>query len=269
MTGGVQTAQWRVMGRSVRGMSHRRRNQANQDAIQWEVADGAITVAVADGHGSAACFRSAVGAELAVNLAVDLLRDTCLEGTGRVPVELAARWREAVMEHAAAHPFTPAELALLKGPHSDPPFEIYGSTIMAVRATGSHILYLQIGDGDILIVDDSGDVTRPWPRDERFLGVETASLCGPAPEKDARVLVSELNGSAPALVLLATDGYANSFREDEGFLRTGADVLKLIRTEGAGYVEDHLEGWLNETSEKGSGDDITAALLIREVSRAS
>jgi serine/threonine protein phosphatase PrpC len=268
MTGGIQMAQWRVMGSSVRGVSHRRRNQLNQDAIEWDEVEGGIAVAVADGHGSASCFRSATGARLAVRACIEVLRELPVsevseDAVRSAPLELVERWRAAVAEHARANPFTEPELAFLNGRAADPPWVIYGTTILAARVTGSHIVYLQLGDGDILIVDESGGVTRPWPRDERFLGVETASLCGASPEEDARVLVRDLIGESPSLVLLATDGYANSFREDEGFLRTGSDVLAILRREGHDYVDRHLESWLAETSEQGSGDDITAAVLTR------
>jgi hypothetical protein len=64
-------------------------------------------------------------------------------------------------------------------------------------------------------------------------------------------------------VLLATDGYANSFREDAGFLRIGGDLLEMIRQDGIEGVDGNLETWLNEASELGSGDDITVALVCR------
>jgi hypothetical protein len=125
----------------------------------------------------------------------------------------------------------------LDGGAADSPWTIYGTTIVAVLAAACHIVYLQLGDGDILIVDDAGAVTRPWPRDSRFLGVETASLCGPSPEDDLRLLIQPLDGSGPALVLLATDGYANSFREDAGFVRIGSDVLEIIRRDDTSNPE--------------------------------
>jgi hypothetical protein len=34
----------------------------------------------------------------------------------------------------------------------------------------------------------------------------------------------------PALILLATDGYANSFPDEAGFLKVGSDLLGMIRS---------------------------------------
>ena len=67
----------------------------------------------------------------------------------------------------------------------------------------------------------------------------------------------------PELILLATDGYANSFREDAGFLKVGSDLLGIIRTDGLDKVNENLETWLTETSKAGSGDDITLGILCR------
>ena len=106
-------------------------------------------------------------------------------------------------------------------------------------------------------------LTRLFARDQRLLGVETTSLCTPGASGEMRVRLEPLDGSPPALLLLATDGYANSFRDDAGFLRVGADLLDMIRTEGIEKVEDSLDAWLTEASELGSGDDITLALLCR------
>jgi len=264
MTGGVETSVWRFAGRSVRGASHRRRKLPNQDAIAWcaiadpATADGGVAAAVADGHGSSACFRSDAGAEIAVRSALAVLEDFCAD-RGKDPValpaELVSRWRAGVQAHIDTHP-----LGMPDGPAA---WRVYGTTLLAVLATPDSLLYLQIGDGDILAVSNSGDITRLFARDQRLLGVETTSLCTAGAAGEMRVRLEPLDGSPPALLLLATDGYANSFRDDAGFLRVGADLLDMIRTDGIEKVEDSLDAWLTEASELGSGDDITLALLCR------
>lgn len=236
-------------------------------------------MAVADGHGNAGSFRSGAGAEMAVQTATGLLRE--LPGRGPegglaalasdwLPRQLVARWREAVIGHLASNPFSTADLEIVEArsmaaQNLEALWQVYGSTVLGVLATATYVVYVQLGDGDILIVSAAGKVTRPWPRDPRLLGVETTSLCGQEACPDTRVMVQAITGDAPALVLLATDGYANSFREDEGFLRIGADILDIIRQEGMERVGHSLEGWLSEASECGSGDDITMGILCRAV----
>ena len=65
----------------------------------------------------------------------------------------------------------------------------------------------------------------------------------------------------PALLLAATDGYANSFQDDGGFLKVGADLLDILNAAGATYLHTHLADWLTEASQAGSGDDITVGVL--------
>ena len=67
----------------------------------------------------------------------------------------------------------------------------------------------------------------------------------------------------PALILLATDGYANSFVNEAAFLQVGTDILEMIRTEGLETVQENLATWLAEASQDGSGDDITLGILCR------
>ena len=136
----------------------------------------------------------------------------------------------------------------------------YGSTLLCVLLTSEYIIYAQLGDGDILTVSKDGEVNRPILKDERLMANETTSLCLPKAWDDFRVAFQPINGAVPALVMLSSDGYSNSFRDEAGFLKAGADYLNLIREEGIDYVEQHLADWLNEASQSGSGDDVTLGL---------
>src|SRR5438876_7831722 len=119
-----QQIRWRVAGATCRGSSHVRSGLPNQDAIEyWASPDGDTAVmAVADGHGTALCFRSEAGSRLAVKRAVELFRKfattirssqsvSAIADRARVVLaeELTQSWRAAVASDLAAKPFTPAE----------------------------------------------------------------------------------------------------------------------------------------------------------------
>ncbi len=70
------------------------------------------------------------------------------------------------------------------------PYLAYGATLLAVALTSSFALYMQLGDGEILIVSDAGEVTQPLLKDERLLANETTSLCL---EKPPTIFVSACN----------------------------------------------------------------------------
>src|SRR5207245_8493678 len=96
--------------------------------------------------------------------------------------ELTQSWRAAVASDLAAKPFTAAEwasLAALEGWKGQQvvqrhPELAYGSTILAVVATTTYVLCMQLGDGDILFVDSNGETRRALPKDA--VPKQTASL---------------------------------------------------------------------------------------------
>ena len=277
-----------VVGSTVRGASHVRADLPNQDALRWLPASGVgvpVIVAVADGHGSAKCFRSDRGSLLAVLTATETLAEflagedaaPTLTAVKRLaeetlPQRIVRRWQEAVEADLAHDPVTEAEWARLAEREgaatvqrvAEKPLLVYGATVLAALVTREYLLFLQLGDGDILTVSDGLEVQRPLPGDRRLFANETTSLSGKHAWRDFRVAFQALSGPPPALVLLTTDGYPNSFRDDQGFLQVGADLVELIRADGLDAVRANLEVWLTEASAAGSGDDITVALVWRE-----
>lgn len=281
--------QWRIIGRSERGASHVRHDLPNQDAFQWKLGDDGrapALLAVADGHGSPKSFRSNVGAELAVEVTIRTLRDF-LDGVKdatpsviknraeqQFPVEIAKTWREEVSGHFQAHPYTPEELDRLEkeagsaarqsvtadGKH----FVVYGATVLAIAVTDSFILYAQLGDGEILTIPNAtGKPERPLPPDAELIANETTSLCMDDAWQRFRVRFQHLHESVPAMIMLSTDGYPNSFRDFEGFSQSSTDLLKIFATDGPEAIERDLPSWLTEASTLGSGDDVTLGLLLQ------
>jgi serine/threonine protein phosphatase PrpC len=280
-------AEWRVMGETVPGASHLRAGIPNQDAILQVRESGRglpVVVSVSDGHGSDKCFRSDRGSRFAVQEAAQLVGEFLDESHGLpdhaavesrakeyLPREFVRRWREAVEADLKARPFTPEELEAVEkkdGPRAlklvaGNPLLAYGATSLTVAVTESFALYLQLGDGEILNVSETGEVTRALPEDERLFANETTSLCTPDAGENFRVRLQPFAGEPPALILLSTDGYVNSFSDSAGFLKVGSDLLEMLRADGFDNINASLKGWLEEATRSGSGDDCTVALLCR------
>jgi len=281
--------QWGVLGHSQRGSSHVRQNLPNQDAISHHLADGGlppVILAVADGHGSAKSFRSEVGSRLAVETAIEVCREflDSMQGADpstvkndaelRIPPRIFQAWRQRVKEHFQQNPFTDGELAHLpeqageaeRNPAAEPDriFVCYGSTLLVAAVTSQYLLSFQLGDGDIVVVSgDDGVVDRLIPKDNTLIANETTSLCQDDGRRYVRYRFQLFRDSPPNMLLLSTDGYSNSFASPDAFLKAGADYLNAIRTEGAEGVRKELPKWLVETSENGSGDDITVGIIYR------
>lgn len=269
---------WRTLKASVRGAAHVRAGLPNQDAVR--VAryrdDLPLIVALADGHGSAKSFRSQRGARIAVAVALRVCSQLFTldhpsqikhGAEERLPLALVRHWQTWVERSIQRQPFTAQELepldATARRQLEALPALAYGATLLAVIVDPRFILYLQLGDGDLLTVSESGEVERPIPKDPRLIANETTSLCSPKAHNEVEVRFQTLAGAPPALILAATDGYANAYRDDAGFQQVARDFWTLLHDEGEDAVKPHLQDWLNEASQQGSGDDISVGLVWR------
>lgn len=281
--------EWRIIGETVPGASHLRAGIPNQDSILQMRESGRNTpliVSIADGHGSPKCFRSNFGSQFAVKKSAQIVgeflderRDNFdlaeVESKGKeyLPKEFVKKWRKTVEYHLKNNPFTEDELKKVEeksGADSrklveENPLLAYGTTSLTVALEKDFVLYMQLGDGDILNVSETGEVTKPLPEDERLLANETTSMCLKDAEKDFRFFVQKISAeSSPALILLSTDGYLNSFSDEAGFFKAGTDILEMLADEnGFDAVNGNLKSWLEEATQMGSGDDCTVGIVYR------
>jgi serine/threonine protein phosphatase PrpC len=245
---------WEAIGSVVTGANHIRQEKPCQDALflrhgrkpAFEIA------CVADGHGSSSCPHSDLGAQAAVHVASEILTEMLPNIAAhkdiKLPRLIESTWKEYIEKiHSSEESFS---------------HMLYGTTLIAVAATDDFIFALQIGDGNILMVDKEN--ARPILAVEENVGEDTESLCLEDAWTYIRTQIIPWNAKNPAMLLLTTDGYANSFSDSAGFLKAGTDFFKLWQEEGLEYIKENLPEWLRNTSDKGSGDDIAMALMVFE-----
>jgi hypothetical protein len=282
-------AEWRVIGETVPGASHLRAGIPNQDAILHVRQSSArlpLIVSISDGHGSNKCFRSDRGSRFAVRVGADLL-DELINGRHAalppeqiedrvresLPAEFVRRWRAAVEADLKREPFREEEFERMierDGAHARRlveanPHLAYGATSLSFLLTATYALYLQLGDGEMITVSEQGEIGHPLPEDSRLLANETTSLCLNKAAADFRFAIHPHGADElPALILLTTDGYYNSFSTIAGFHQVGSDLLHMLREpDGFGTVNRSVKGWLEEATAAGSGDDCTLAIICR------
>ena len=281
--------EWRIISETVPGASHLRAGTPNQDSILCvrESSRGLpIVVSVADGHGSPKCFRSDFGSQFAVKKAAQIvgeflderrgkfdLAEIESEGKDYLPKEFVKKWRKTVEYHLKNNPFTEDEFKKLEEKSGaaarklveENPLLAYGTTSLTVAMEEDFVLYMQLGDGDILNVSGAGEVSKPLPEDGRLLANETTSMCLPKAENDFRFFIQKISASeSPAMILLSTDGYLNSFSDEAGFFQAATDILEMLRAEnGFNDINDNLKAWLEEATRMGSGDDCAVAIIYR------
>ena len=255
---------WDAIGAIVTGAGHLRSNSGCQDAIYiHNDKSGYVIAAVADGHGSKACPYSAEGAELAVHVSVRLLcsiQDSdeaqftlAANKDDRIPKQLEIMWKEAVRAHHA-NKVREAQIDDLGL------FTLYGTTLNVVAASNDFVFFIKIGDGDVLMINEDGATHVLEPEDK--VGEDTESLCLDEAWKFVRTKIMQVKNDRPLMFLVSTDGYSNSFADRSGFLKAGEDFYRLCIEEGLEYIENSLEDWLRASSDKGSGDDISLAIVI-------
>jgi len=167
---------WDIIGKTVLGNSHKRHNLPNQDSIfYWK--KGIFFLSISDGHGSKKYFRSHTGSRLAVFAAEKVIKEftekidnsTNLSSIKesaelRLPQSIIREWEKNVRNDLKSNPFEERELTSLEKNEGitvrkqleNNPFIAYGATLLSVFITDTYILYLQLGDGDILIVSEEG-----------------------------------------------------------------------------------------------------------------
>lgn len=289
---------WQTVGGCVQGASHIRNAKPCQDALRIDNKLPLHIISLSDGHGSAACPYSDEGAKVAVDTAFFVF-SSIFKGkdpyhtisTNKdiwLPKQIEQHWKNTIKG-----------LHQVKGRDLPPdgeefPYELYGATLLTMVLTDDFVFALQLGDGDILSIEeldefeDSQNVLNENARnknaeDENFeetrkfhidwvippddsLGPETNSLCQTDCWQHMKTRIIHLEpGKRSPVFLLSTDGYANSFYNNDGFKKAGADFYKLWHDEGKDYIESNIGGWLSESSAQGSGDDITLAIVVEEV----
>ncbi|MFD3518871.1 protein phosphatase 2C domain-containing protein [Streptomyces sp. NPDC058653] len=279
---GTPTTGWELLDGGVKGVA----KKFSQDRGRALVTDDgrAVVLAVADGHGSRAHFRSEMGARWAVETFTDsalvYAREVVRRGDDAanlprllaeartLPQQVVHAWRRRVLTHEAnspAHggntasgavPGTATDGTAGAAPAAD--LAVYGSTLIGAVLTERLLVCWQLGDGDIVIVDEDGTTHMPFYTGPD-MGDETESLCEPEAWRKARLHWQPLTGGGPPPgVLISTDGLSKSFADHEGFLAFASGVRSRAASHGVAAVQAQLPDWLGHAA-KYSGDDATLA----------
>ena len=261
---------WVTLSGSVIGSVHRRDHLPIQDAVlTWHDGSQAV-LAVADGHGHRLHFRSDTGSALAAVSAVEELKRilpsltdpaTAEDLVTKAAAAIVETWEAKVRHHIEANPYTPVDDDETGA--SGDPLRPYGTTLLAAAVAGELMVFLQIGDGDSVVVSAAGEASRPLAEDPLLDGTHTSSLCEPDPLRALRVAVVDTRAEDVALAFLCTDGFGTSRVDTDGWWRqTGEQLVEFGRSRGLAWIREQLPGWLEEPAQIG-GDDTTMAILAR------
>ena len=228
--------------------------------------------------------RNQIAAEIWQNFALSVVEDYRGQINSKLSDEMAIMVKERIKSYfcLSDEVLTPDEMRerYAKQQMVDKTLEnilfLYGTTVRASVLTESYLFNCALGDGDtIALIDDRVE----WllPQTELF-GTETASLCEPAEDVVNSFLFSYVPCVADALqdepyeegavfaptVLLATDGFRNSFFSEAGF----KEKIKELSGEAHSLKKPLRQGRLKRLYEKLSResvfqDDISTVIATR------
>jgi hypothetical protein len=131
---------WQIISASVTGKGHEKRNLPCQDAHLWEVlSSDTLVVAVADGAGSAKL--SAVGAQVAVQTAVEVVSQK------QMAVMAEDTWEDSLKEALTAA----QEAVRTEAERQEAEIRELATTLIIVVATAQQVAVAQVGDGAAVV----------------------------------------------------------------------------------------------------------------------
>ena len=285
-----------VFAHSAKGRSHDKSGKPCQDFSRCchELGDDGAKyscIIVADGHGGDAYFRSDLGSKFAVDAAMECLANKelhralaylCHQDDDASPTQrekekergrtiqqlkerIIGRWNVSVKNHFESNPFSDNELNGIPAKYAeryrkDESIErAYGTTLISVLWTDAFLLALQIGDGNCVIVDNSGAFSQPLPEDEKCFLNMTTSICDTDAINSFRHYFSQ---SHPCAAIIGTDGITDSFAGDKWLYNFYRLILTAFSQNDDDTEEsEKLADYLPRLSQKGSGDDVSIAMI--------
>lgn len=257
----------------VRGFSHIRDNKPCQDAFLTHTIkigrEKLLILAVADGHGSSKHDLSEYGSRLAVESAIFVVKsmhrkygfnihNLYLAMKSDFPGEVMREWRQRVVYDMKTRkiPFDSENLkdALVR----------YGTTLLFAVVYKDTVVFGKLGDGNIVIADDNNGAIEPIEEDTTLVGGATYSMSHQT-KAISKWSVKFYKGFN--MLSLSTDGFCNSFENDEDFYNAIFKISDYYKANDEQKTNEMLPDFLNYCSTNGSGDDITFVFLTKDKSK--
>ena len=276
-----------VFNQSLVGYKHIQNGYQNEDCAESYQNKDVKIIAVADGHGARECFRSWIGAKIAADSALEMLKifANTVEEYNLLPNlykydqreeliralihDLIEMWNERVHTHIKEYPIQEEEYLQAKtlstiyqkGMYLT---NIYGTTLLGAILTNDFLLVLQQGDGNCILIDEDGNFTEPIAKDDLCVRHMTTSLCDKDAEKRMRYAYFDLKGKNIGALYLASDGVSDSFADEIQMEAFYAELSKELVNIEDGKEDLYLLPLLERVSEYGSKDDISIAGIINK-----
>lgn len=281
---------------SIRGFSHIQANKECQDnSLSWQTESYAAVI-VCDGHGGEKYIRSADGSAIAcamgkraidefmqsvytkktlLNTYVsDLNSNNSDKLLSQLERSIIHSWNEEVINNYTEIPLNTDERWEALSDNDKKSLErnavkAYGTTFIASVITKDFCFVIKLGDGNANLILNDKSVFSPEELADDLLQFNiTTSMCN----SDADIMfrhyfcnISSEDENSVVGVLLSSDGVINCFRSEEAYYSFVENVYYAYGEESVENARNELEGVLNVFSERGSGDDLSIAIIRGEM----
>lgn len=277
----VNNVGYKAYNFTVIGASHKKARKPCQDASLSINKEDYVLTAVCDGHGGEDYFRSDKGSDFAVKAVKQCMSDRDFlpmlrkfafdkqrvdEMLVQLEKSIISVWNDLVQTDFEANPFTEGEL---EGVNPQMRFRYaigekieyaYGTTMLANVITDSFWFGIHIGDGECVELDKNGNYSHPIPHDDNCVYNYTTSICDRTAIYNMRHHFSTV---LPKALFIGSDGVDNCFISNDKLHDFYATILRSFSENDENLAVLELLEYLPRMSQKGSGDDISLGLILK------
>ena len=278
---------------TIRGYAHILADKECQDySVSWQDKRYSAAI-VCDGHGGDKYIRSAAGSRFAcetgkrkISVFMECLvknksfgmkffssersRNLMLEQLANAIIQ---EWNKAVESDCRDFPIAEdPRFGLLSDAQKQDILnensKAYGTTFLAAVFCEDFYFILKLGDGNVCVIRDGSvefaETRSAGLRDDRLQFNLTTSLCSGMADREFKYAFENFSSDDDVRgIILTTDGVINSFTSEDAYFRLIGNIFSAYAGTDAAGAKDELTAFLNEMSEKGSGDDLSVAVICR------
>lgn len=246
-----------VFSKSVVGYKNIIKNKSSQDYLKFDYVNDGLICAVADGHSGDFFTYSHLGSKFACEVAIETLKKYEGEDIGKIKTlldnkilqrEICNRWRILVEQDIKNR--LPRAFRYN--------YFIYGTTLLVVMITKNYIIYLKLGDGDIIIKQDN-EFKKVLPSYNKNI-VDCLAEDKAYDKIIYKAVINEMNINS---IIIYSDGFENSFVSYKSMLKNIDNTLIKYNKNifSKMKLEKNYDKELSDLSKSGSLDDISIVFV--------
>ena len=248
-----------IFEKSVIGYKNLVKGYQSQDYIDYKEEDKYIICSVGDGHSTDFFKYSLYGAKFACKASIDILSenfDMDIEVLREklinyeIQKQIDSRWRLLVEDHYKKNHPNVFKIEYIK----------YSTTLLSVLITDKFILYLKLGDGDIVL--KSKDEYKYVINTRNNLTVD--SLGRNDEYKNIMYSLQKIDEKENINIVLFTDGYSNAFKNKFDLFNSIENTLQKYNKNifSRFLLFNTYDNYLNSISKNITYDDISIVFIV-------